>query len=148
MEIKLLENDEELKKRVIRYAENCVWDAGENFSLYLKNGLYTDWERAVVALDGEKIAGYCNVLKEDCLPGLPYSPYIGYLFVDEAYRGQRLSQEITRFAEDYLRSVGFSAVYLITEHNNLYEKYGYVYKESKLSPWGEVEKIYEKRLSE
>lgn len=146
MEIKIIETDDELKNRVISYAETCSWDAGHNFSLLLKDGLYTDWERAIVALDGETIAGYCNVLKEDCLPGLPYSPYIGYLFVDERYRGQRLSQSLTLFAEDYLRNLGFREVYLITDHNNLYEKYGYVYIESKVAPWGETEKIYVKKL--
>ena len=135
-----------LAEKMIPYARACSWDAGPAYAEYLEKDLYADFERAVAALDGETIAGFCNVLKEDCLPGLPYTPYIGFLFVDEKYRGHRLSQRLLTFCEDYLREQGFTRVYLTTEHDNLYEKYGYVYLESHLADWGETVKLYDKEL--
>ena len=53
-----------------------------------------------------------------------YTPYIGYLFVDEKWRGNRLSQRLIIYSMSYLKSVGFDKVYLVSDHENLYEKYG------------------------
>ena len=132
--------------RLIDYAANCSWDGGPGFAEYLEKGLYADYERAFAALDGETIAGYCNILREDCLPGLPYTPYIGFVFVDENYRGQRLSQKLITAAENRLRSLGFTEAYLTTDHDNLYEKYGYVYLDTYTAFWGAKEKLYRKAL--
>ena len=147
MELRFVEKGSDLEKRVIPYAKACSWDGGPGYAEYLEMDLFTDFERAAVALEGDEIAGFCNVLKEDCLPNLPYTPYIGFLFVDEKYRGQRLSQRLLTFCEDYLRDCGFQEAYLTTDHDDLYEKYGYVYLESHKAFWGEVEKLYRKDLT-
>ena len=88
------------------------------------------------------IAGYCTAAKSDCIPDVPYTPYIGYLFVDEKYRGQRLSQKLISYAMSYLQTLGFHQVYLVSDHENLYEKYGFKVIDRKIAPWGEIEKIY------
>ena len=43
---------------------------------------------------------------------------------------------------DYLKSVGFDKVYLVSDHVNLYEKYGFRVIDRKIAPWGSEEKIY------
>ena len=47
------------------------------------------------------------------------------MFVDERYRGMRLSQRIIDAAAEYARRLGFEYVYLISDHENFYEKYGF-----------------------
>ena len=71
-----------------------------------------------------------------------YTPYIGYMFVDEKYRGNRLSQKLIQYAMEYLRSMGFEKVYLVSDHENLYEKYGFSVIDKKMAPWRSMEKIY------
>lgn len=44
---------------------------------------FTDWERVIVALHENDLAGYCTVAKSDRIPNVPYTPYIVYMFVDE-----------------------------------------------------------------
>ena len=46
----------------------------------------------------------------------------------------------------YLRTLEFSHVFLISDHENLYEKYGFKVIDKKLAPWGEIEKIYMRKL--
>ena len=46
------------------------------------------------------------------------------------------------FAEEYLKSIGFEKVYIVSDHNNLYKKYGFTVKDRIIAPWGEEEKIY------
>jgi len=112
----------------------------------MQNHAFADWERVMVAVHENHIAGYCTVAKSDCIPDVPYTPYIGYMFVDEAYRGHRLSQELISFAMAYLRTLGFTRVYLVSDHENLYEKYGFRVVDRKPAPWGEMEKIYMREL--
>ena len=68
------------------------------------------------------------------------------MFVDEKYRGQRLSQKLISFAISYLQTLRFHQVYLISDHENLYEKYGFKVIDIKMVPWGEIEKIYMREI--
>lgn len=142
MDFKMITPSDGLWNQVRDYADQCSWRAGKSLADAMDNHLFTEWERVIVALDHQKICGYCTVAKTDCIPDLPYTPYIGYLFIDEEYRGNRLSQKLMRYAMDYLKSIGFAKVYLITDHENLYEKYGFEAIDCKMAPWGSVEKIY------
>lgn len=146
MEFKCLtvENAEWLA--TIEYAKNCSWSAGKFLANDMADNIFTDWERVVVAIEQGKIAGYCTVTKSDCIPNLSYTPYIGFLFVGEEYRGKRLSQKIIEFSMAYLKQVGFTEVYLVSDHVNLYEKYGFEVIDRQIAPWGEEEKIYMQKL--
>ncbi len=75
-----------------------------------------------------------------------YTPYIGYLFVDEKYKGRRLSQQLISYAMSYLKALGFLRVFLVSDHENFYEKYGFKVIDRKSAPWGEIEKIYMREL--
>lgn len=129
-------------EKVSQFALNCSWNAGKNLSRDMSENVFTDWERVIVALNDSDIAGYCTVAKKDCIPNVPYTPYIGYMFVNERYRGNRLSQKLISHAMSYLRTLGFQQVFLVSDHENLYEKYGFKVIDRKLAPWGEIEKIY------
>jgi ribosomal protein S18 acetylase RimI-like enzyme len=142
MTFELLTAGSEKWNRLAAYAEACSWNAGKALARAMKNREFTDWERVLAALDGERICGYCTISKTDCIPGVSYTPYIGFLFVDEACRGHRLSQQMIRCAMDYLKSLGFPSVYLVSDHENLYEKYGFRVIDRKKAFWGPLEKIY------
>lgn len=142
MIIKKIASSDELWHRVRDYAESCSWRAGKSLADAMGNNAFEDWERVIVALDYEKICGYCTVAKIDCIPNVSYTPYIGYMFVDEAYRGNRLSQKMIRYAMDYLKGIGFGKVYLVSDHENLYEKYGFRVIDRQAASWGTEEKIY------
>lgn len=135
-------SSDELWGKVSEFARNCSWRAGKSLSEDMSGPIFTDWERVIVALNGNKIAGYCTVAKKDCIPNVPYTPYIGYLFVEENYRGYRLSKRLISYAMSYLKTLGFHHVFLVSDHVNFYEKYGFQVIDRKSAPWGEIEKIY------
>lgn len=41
----------------------------------------------------------------------------------------------------YLKTVGFDKVHIVSDHENLYERYGFHVIERKIAPWGSEEKI-------
>lgn len=142
MNFKTITSSDELWCKVRNYAESCSWGAGKALANAMDNNGFNDWERVIIAVDNEKICGYCTVSKTDCIPDVDYTPYIGFLFVDEEYRGNRLSQQLIRYAIDYIKNIGYNKVYIVSDHENLYEKYGFRVIDRKIAPWGSEEKIY------
>ena len=93
----------------------------------------------------EPVAEYAfHCIKTDCIPDVPYTPYISAMFVDEQYRGNRLSEKLIRFALEHAKQLGFEKVYLVSNHINLYEKYGFIKIDAKPAPWNpdDIESIF------
>ena len=42
---------------------------------------------------------------------------------------------------DYLKSIGFDKVHIVSDHENLYEKYGFEIIDYKTAPWGQWKKF-------
>ncbi|MDD6142528.1 MAG: GNAT family N-acetyltransferase [bacterium] len=146
MHFRLITETDEIWEDVRAYAQACSWRAGASLAASMAAHTLADWERVAVALDGARICAFCTAAKTDCIPDLPYTPYVGYVFVDEAYRGNRLSERLIQFCADYLKSVGFQELYLISDHVGLYEKYGFSVIDRQMAPWGSEEKIYRKAI--
>ena len=121
---------------VAQYASTCSWRAGQTLAQQMRSEYFQDWERVFAAFTPEgDVAGYCTLAARDCLPDAPYSPYIGMVFVGEAHRGHRLSERLLQYASDYAASLGFSRVFLVSDHEGLYEKYGFLKADERPAPW-------------
>ena len=68
MNYRTITSSDELWCKVQNYAESCSWRAGKALANAMDNNVFQDWERVVVAIDNEKICGYCTVAKTDCIP--------------------------------------------------------------------------------
>ena len=110
----------------------------------MRNGAFTDWESVLTVLDDDcSIMGYCTVAKKDCLPDdVPFTPFISFMFVDEAYRGNRHSEKLIGKAKEYLKEQGFEKVYLCSREEGLYEKYGFVKLGDYADKWGNAEQLF------
>lgn len=108
MDIIPITSTHELWHPVQVYAEACPWRAGPFLAKAMKDQQFTEWERMFVAYEGDTILCFCTLAKTDCIPDVPYCPYIGYVFVDEHHRGQRLSEQMIRCAMAYAKGQGFA----------------------------------------
>ncbi len=142
MQIKIIVCGDELWQPTIEYANKCSWKAGRFLANQMLKKEFLDWERVFVAVEKDTIAGYCTLAKKDCIPDVIYTPYIGYMFVGEEYRGNRLSEKLILSAIAYARELNFNKVYLVSDHVDFYEKYGFVKVDEKKDLWGNDEKIY------
>ena len=142
MIFRAITSSDELWYKVQNYTKSCSWRAGKELANAMYHNEFSDWERVIVAVDDEKISAYCTVSKTDCIPDADYTPYIGFVFVGEEYRGKRLSQQLIGHAIDYIKNIGYHRAYIVSDHENLYEKYGFHIIDRKIAPWGSEEKIY------
>lgn len=146
MEIKILTSSDALWEQAIAYMKDCSW-RGTQFLLHqIQQRKMHGWERILVAVEDEGIAGFCAVCEHDWIPDLSYTPFVTTLFVGEPYRGQRLSQRLIEAAASYVKTLGFDSIYLLSDYVGLYEKYGFSVIDQFQAPWGEMENLYYKRL--
>ncbi len=142
---KTITDKDELWDKVISFAQKCSWRAGKSLAEKMKNKLFKNWERIIVVTYNNNIAAFCTVTEKDSIKELEYTPYIGYLFIDESYRGQYLSEKIIKYASEYVKSIGFNKVYIISGEIGLYEKYGFIKIDEKEIK-GSIEQIFIKNL--
>ncbi len=107
-------------------AENCSWRAGPYLAQKMKDNDFHPLERVFAARVNGKIAGFCTFAEKDELPEeYPFTPFIGFVFVAEPYRGNRLSELMIQNAILYARKLGYEKIYIMSGEIGLYEKYGF-----------------------
>lgn len=129
---------------MIEYAQNCPWRAGQSLARKMENGYFDSWQRVIIALNEDKIVGFCTFTKKDSFPYLAYTPFIGYIYVDEKHRGQQIGKNMIDIACQYAKSLQFEYVYIVTDHHHLYEKYGFEWIDQGYNRHGKKERIYRK----
>jgi len=113
----------------------------------MREGGFNGWERIFIAEENGSFMGFCALKNPQNSPIIAeYIPWIQWVFVDEKYRGRRLSQKLLEVVEEYAKTLGFDRVFLSTWHKGLYEKYGFVKICEKEMRDGYYESIYEKKL--
>lgn len=126
MEIYTMREGHFLWEKTISFASKCSWDAGRYLSMRMKENDFIDWERVMVAADNDRMIGFCVFSEKDDLPKeYDCTPFISIVFVDEAYRGKRISEKLIDHTMQYAKELGYKTVYLKSEHRGLYEKYGF-----------------------
>ena len=144
MNIHIIEENNSLWLPVAKYADSASWDACTRLASKMREGEFNDWERIIVAEENCNFMGFCALLKAEGFLGPEYYPLIKWLFVEEEYRGQRLSQKLIEAAAGYAKELGHTQIFLTSWHNGLYEKYGFVKICDKEARDGYFEGVYEK----
>lgn len=148
VEISVMTYGHPLWDKTISFAENCSWKAGPYLAKMMRNKEFSETERVFVASEGEEIIGYCTFAKKDELPDdAPYTPFIGFVFVDEKSRGKRVSERMINVASDYARSIGYERIYIMSGEQGLYEKYGFEKIGDFKTVYGTEDQLFQKKLA-
>lgn len=147
MEISLIKSGDSLWNDTIMFAEKCSWKAGPFLAEMMWNNSFRDPERVIVAVDAGRIIGYCTfVMKDELHDDCGYSPFIGFIFVDETSRGNRVSEKMIAAASEYAKSVGYEKIYILSGEQGLYEKYGFEKLGDFQTIYGSTDQLFEKAL--
>ncbi len=107
----------------------------------LKNSGLNSLKRA----SGELVA-FCTLAPKDCIDDESLETWIGFVYVMKEYRGNRLGEKLMNYACDMARKQGREKVYIATDHEARYEKYGFVYMENRVDVWGDDCRILYKEI--
>ena len=134
-----------LADELLSFVSNSSWnDVKEHMIKLISNWEFIDWEGVFVAKADGKIIGMTSVMKEDYYPMPELYPWVSCIYVDEEYRGQRVSGKLIDHANQYLRNLGFEKSYIPSDHIGLYERYGYSYVKEIINYGGHEDHLYEK----
>ncbi len=145
--IKKVDKESSLRNMLIEFVMNFSWiDVKEHMLKELRNWTFTDWETPFVAIINEQIVGTTFIRKKDYYPLPEIYPWISGVFVSENYRGNRISEKLINYANDYAKVNGFNKTYIPSIHIGLYEKYGYHYLRDIVNYGGGIDKLYFKEI--
>lgn len=147
LKIQKVDKDTQMQARLVDYVANFSWEEVKEHTLRVtKNWEFKEWETPFVAIVGNKIVGMITIMKTDYYPLPEIFPWVSTLFVSEEYRGNKISEKLIDFANEYAKSLGFDKTYIPSEYEGLYEQYGYSYIKDIVNYGGDTDRLYAKEL--
>jgi GNAT superfamily N-acetyltransferase len=125
------------------------WRPAEYLADLLENGSFNQLagEGTVYLLtDGEELISFVTLTLQDCIDDKSRYPWLGFFYTFEAYRGHRYGGILLNHAAKEAAKQGYTKVYIATDHEGLYEKYGFIYLENQVSIYGEDSRVYVKNV--
>ena len=78
-----------------------------------------------LCLDGDEIAGGLGVIENDFHDRKDLTPNVCAVYTEEKHRCKGIAGHLLNMAADDLRTKGITPIYLVTDHMNFYERYGW-----------------------
>jgi N-acetylglutamate synthase-like GNAT family acetyltransferase len=142
-----VKKDEKGLREGIRYIHG-VWGNAGNYAFYedaIRNASETEMglPQFYLLLDKGGIIGCAALLTNDFISRHDLYPWVGCLYVDEARRGKAYGRLLLEYAARCAKLAGFNRIYLTTDHDGYYEKYGWTRMEDGIDLFsGESSRIY------
>jgi GNAT superfamily N-acetyltransferase len=123
------------------------WGRKENYPFYLDAITHSSepgkpLPRFYLLLKGEEICGCYALLTNDLISRQDIYPWLGCLFVEESERGRQLGSLLLKHGMGEAKQLNYSTLYLTTDHDGYYEKYGWRRMEDGYDLLGEPGRIY------
>ncbi len=78
-----------------------------------------------LCMDGEKIVGGLGVIENDFHDRKDLAPNVCAVYTEEEYRCRGIAGKLLDLVVEDQRAHGISPLYLVTDHTNFYERYGW-----------------------
>ena len=111
----------------------------ERMNNYLNNKTNLGW---FLCLDGEKVVGGLGVIDNDFHERKDLTPNICAVYVEKEYRKHGIAGKLLNLAVDDLKRNAISPIYLVTDHVNFYERYGFTFLTMTNCDDGSVSRVY------
>ncbi len=126
------------------------WDAGHFlYELIKKNELTKlvgENTKVLLLTNESELISFCTLSDVDDIETTELTPWIGFVYTFPKYRGNRYMGKLFSYAEDFFRANGYSNIYISTNQEGLYEKYGYTFFQIMKDRSGEDSRVYTKVL--
>lgn len=93
-------------------------------------------------IKSNEIIGSFSLMTNDFVSRQDLGPYLSNLYVEEEERGKKLGEILLNHARKEAHKLGFQKLYLCTDHENYYEKYGWTHITNGYHTWNRESKIY------
>lgn len=126
------------------------WSAARFLVELLKQGTFDEtlggWGHLFLLMNQEELISFVTLTGQDSVRNENLTPWIGFVFTKPEYRGHHYAGQLLAHGEQRAADLGYSRVYIATDHVGLYEKYGYSYQENRLDCWGNEMRVLYKEI--
>ena len=140
----------ENKPHWLAQIQKSDWSAGAFLHDLLKEGtlkaLAGEQTKLFLLTEGDELISFCTLAERDDIQPTTLTPWIGFVYTYPEHRGHRHAQTLLQFAEQAAAHAGAKQVYISTNHQGLYEKYGYTYLSTMNDINGEPSRVYVKNV--
>jgi predicted N-acetyltransferase YhbS len=123
------------------------WGTESNFKFYedcMIHSIKTDSDlpRFYIAIQQGEIIGTYALLRNDLISRQDLFPWLACLYVQPNHRGQHIGKKLLQHAREETNKLGYNNLYLCTDLEGYYEKFGWIHLTSGYLFNGEETKIY------
>lgn len=125
-----------------------AWGGGNNKPFYLDamqnsyRGNNGGIPRFYIMLDNNQIIGCYALIINDFISRHDLYPWLAAVYISKSHRGQALASKLLAHGVKEAGHCGYDTVYLTTNHDGFYEKYGWIRIEDGYEPGGDLTRIY------
>ena len=124
------------------------WGAGQFLYKLLKENelkkMCGERTRVLMLVKVDKLISFGTLAEKDDIQPTELTPWVGFVYTFPEYRGHRYAGELLAHAEVLAAEDGMEYVYISTNHEGLYEKYGYEFYQMMKDIGGEDSRVYRK----
>ena len=95
-----------------------------------------------ILVEGQNIVGGAGLITNDFISRMDLWPWLCALYVEPDYRGRDLGRVLVEHCQRKTKDLGFSALYLASDHIGYYERFGFKVIGNGHHPWGETSMIF------
>jgi len=142
--------ESERKAHWLAQIQKSDWGASAFLHKIISDNTFFDLMGAhsevLLLTEGDNLISHCTFAESDDIQPTDLTPWVGFVYTFPQYRGNRYAGLPFEEAERLAKAKGIPAVYLSTNHNGLYEKYGFEFLTVMNDIDGEPSRIYKKVL--
>ncbi len=130
--------------------KECDWVAGHFLYELIKKNELTNLvgeNTKVLLLTNElELISFCTLSDVDDIETTELTPWIGFVYTFPKYRGNRYMGQLFTYAIEVAKSNGFKSIYISTDKEGIYEKYGFSFVGIMKDRHDEDSRVYRKAL--
>ena len=142
----------ENKEHWLKEIKKCDWEAGQYLhQLLSENSLKQKLGGTALVpmlVDEDRLVSFCTFAPKDDIQPTDLFPWIGFLYTFPEYRGNKYAGMLLDYAESIATVMEREYIYISTNHDGLYEKYGFEFYKTEKDINGEDSRIYRKKQNE
>ncbi|WP_318677381.1 GNAT family N-acetyltransferase [Treponema sp.] len=127
------------------------WEAAQLLYELLSKGTFKDTvgvaSLVFLLTDGDSLVSFCTFSTFDDVQPTDLTPWIGFVYTFPEYRGHHYVGRLIEHIENIATAMEKEYIYISTDKDGLYEKYGYDFFKFLKDIHGEDSRIYRKKLS-